>query len=119
MDAGHSEAGVKTLCKTLDALFADQPIIAIMAMMKDKDYDACIPAIAKRSKLLIGASVGLPRSLTPQQVAENASAFCPAISAGTVADAISLARTQADEHDLILICGSVYAAGDALLALEQ
>ena len=118
VDAGHNEAGVAALCRTLDKLFYGQNIIAIMAMMKDKDYSFCIPAIASRAKALIGTTVGLPRSLTPEQVAEEARKYCPSFAAGNMQEAIALARTMAKEDDLILICGSVYAAGDALLVLE-
>lgn len=118
VDAGHNRAGVVALCIALRKLFDGQNIIAIMAMMKDKDYAFCIPEIARRSKAVIGTTVGLPRSLTPEQVAEEAGKYCPGYTAGNMQEAIAIAKSLADEGDLILICGSVYAAGDALGVLE-
>lgn len=118
VDAGHNRAGVAALCIALDKLFPGQEIIAIMAMMKDKDHEFCIPTVAKRAKAVVGTTVGLPRSLTPEQIAEEAGKFCPACTAEDMNAAICLARTMADPMDLILICGSVYAAGDALKVLE-
>lgn len=119
VDAGHNEAGVKALCEALDSLFEHQSIISIVAMMKDKDYNTCIPAIAERSKLLIGTSVGLPRSLKPREISEFASDYCGTACAESMEEAIKLALSRADPDDLILICGSVYAAGDALVILEK
>lgn len=118
VDAGHNEAGVKALCGALDSLFAHKKFISIMAMMKDKDHRFCISEIGKRSGLLIGTSVFQPRSLSPEEVAAEASEYCPAVSAISIREAIEMARTKAEPDDLILICGSVYAAGDALVTLE-
>jgi dihydrofolate synthase/folylpolyglutamate synthase len=39
-------------------------------------------------------------------------------SAGTVAEAIGLARQGSSEHDLILITGSLYTVGDARAVLK-
>lgn len=118
VDAGHNQAGVAALVHTLDTLFAGKQIIAIMAMMKDKDYEFCIPAVAKRAKALIGTTVGLPRSLAPTDLAQAAGVYCPSQAARSIPEAIAMARSQAEKDDLILICGSVYAAGEALSVLE-
>lgn len=118
VDAGHNQAGVAALTETLDRLFSDRPILSIMAMMKDKDYSVCIPAVASRSRLLIGTTVGLPRSLKPEELIEQGSAFCPGISASSMEEAIALAKKLAQPGELVLVCGSVYAAGAALSILE-
>lgn len=118
VDAGHNEAGVKALCRALDDLFGEKKIISIMAMMKDKDHSFCISEIGSRSKYLIGTSVFQPRSLSPQEVAQEAASYCPSGFACSMSEAISMARSKAQPDDLILICGSVYAAGDALMVLE-
>jgi dihydrofolate synthase/folylpolyglutamate synthase len=116
IDAGHNEAGVSSLCKALDELFPDKRIISVVAMMGDKDYKRCIPMVASRSKVLIGTTVGLPRSLKPEQVAEMAA--CQAFTASNVEEALVLAKSLAGPEDLILVCGSVYAAGAALEAIS-
>ena len=119
VDAGHNPGGIEALCRGLDQLFSGQRIVTVMTMLGDKDFSACIPMVAKRSALLIGSSVGLPRSLSPRQVAQAASPFCPTLTADTVADALTLARANAERGDLILVCGSVYGAGEALSLLSQ
>ena len=113
IDAGHNPAGIKTLTETLDELFPDRSIIAVMAMMRDKDHNTCIPMIARRCKKLIATAIHLPRALPPEELAEEAKAFCKTETAPSIADAISIARAQAGPGDLVLVCGSVYAAGEA------
>ena len=85
-----------------------------MAMMRDKDYRRCIPLVAKRCKRLIASTVALPRSLPPEELAGVASGYCKTLTAPSVADGIQAARKQAGPGQLVLICGSVYAAGEAL-----
>lgn len=118
VDAGHNQAGVTALVHTLDTLFSGRSIIAIMAMMGDKDHEFCIPAVARRAKELIATTVGLPRSLSTQTLAQEAENYCPIQVAPSVKEALNMAKERAEQDDLILVCGSVYAAGDALLAIE-
>ena len=114
IDAGHNIAGIKTLTDTLDCCFSGTSVITIMAMMKDKDYFHCIREIATRSRMLIGTSVGLPRSLKPDEVAGVAMELCPVNAQDSIEDAIQYAEKNANVDELILVCGSVYAAGEAL-----
>ena len=114
IDAGHNIAGVTALCNALDTLYAPLRPVAVMAMMRDKDYQDCIPMIARRSAALIGTTVSLPRSLPPEEVCAVASKFCPTDMAGSIAEAIEKAADIAGPDGLVLVCGSVYAAGEAL-----
>ena len=118
IDAGHNPAGIRTLTEALDTLFKEQPLISVMAMMRDKDFAACIPEIAKRSKTLVASSVGLPRSLPQDKLADQAEPYCEVLTASSVSDGIELAKRIAAKDEMILICGSVYAAGEAVRILD-
>ena len=118
IDAGHNPAGIKTLTEVLDTMFSGIPVVSVMAMMRDKDYRQCIPPIARRSKLLIAASTGLPRSLPTDELAAHAKPFCHTLTASSVSEGIRLALLEAEEDAMILVCGSVYAAGDAISFLS-
>lgn len=117
VDAGHNFAGITALTATLDRLFPGKNLLVVLAMMRDKDFEVCIPAVAKRARFLVGTTVGLPRSLQPEEVAEVAESYCPAYTAPNLKTALAMARAKAEPEDLILICGSVYAAGEALSLL--
>lgn len=112
IDAGHNPGGIGALCKTLNELFADRKITAVVSMMKDKDYEACIPEVAKLAEHVIGCSVGLPRSLRPEEIAKTAGAYCKADWSERFSGAMEMARK--DEGNLIVVCGSVFGAGAAL-----
>lgn len=118
IDAGHNPAGIAALCQTLDELLAGREIITVMAMMKDKDHGSCIPMVASRSGALIATSVQLPRSLPPAELAAEAGQFCRTFSASSVVEGIHLAQSMAKSGQLVLVCGSVYAAGEALRTIQ-
>lgn len=113
IDAGHNPAGILALCNSLDELFPGRGIITIMAMMRDKDYAHCIPLVANRSQVLIATTVSLPRSLPPEELAAEAEGLCTVLTAPSISAGIEHARALAKQGQLILVCGSVYAAGEA------
>ena len=117
IDAGHNPGGIDALCKTLGELFSDRRITAVVSMMKDKDYGVCIPEIAKIAEHVIGCTVGLPRSLTPEEIAKTAGAYTKADWCEDVQGALEKARK--DQGNLIVVCGSVFGAGEALKVLEE
>lgn len=119
VDAGHNVAGITALKEMVQKLFAGKKIISVMAMMKDKAYGQCIPMIAEISGMVIGTSVGLPRSLEPAELTAVAKEYCATETADTVVEAIEMAKVMADGETLILVCGSVYAAGAAVGMLMQ
>ena len=117
IDAGHNPGGIHALCKTLRELFADRKITAVVSMMKDKDYGTCIPEIAKAADHVIGCTVGLPRSLAPEEIAHVAGAITRADWTERMEQA--LAKAEQDAGNLIVVCGSVFGAGKALKILGQ
>ncbi len=118
IDAGHNPAGIAALCQCLDQLFGDREILAVMAMMRDKDYSRCIPMVAARCQRLIAATVGLPRSLPPDLLAQIAAPLCETDTAVSVPEGIRKVRIASKPGQLVLICGSVYAAGEALKTIS-
>ena len=86
-------------------------------MMKDKDYAACIPLIARHACHVIGCTVGLPRSLAPEEIARTAGEITKADWTAELASALALAGR--DPGNLIVVCGSVFGAGEALRVLSS
>lgn len=113
IDAGHNPAGIEILTETLEELFPNREIIAVMAMMYDKDHNTCIPMVAQYCKKLIATAIDLPRALPPEELAAEADSLCQTETASSVTEAIRIAKAQANPGDLVLVCGSVYAAGEA------
>ena len=116
IDAGHNPGGIQALCQTLKELFPDRKITAVVSMMKDKDYGVCIPEIAKIAAHVIGCTVGLPRSLAPEEIAKVAGEYTRADWSESFSGAMEMAKE--DKGNLIVVCGSVFGAGEALKVLE-
>ena len=122
IDSAHNRGGIDALAKCLDTLFSNRRITAIMGMMQDKEYEYCINTIARRcTRFISTVASNLPRSLPAEQAAELASAHCADTAAcNNVSEAISLALKSLQKGEILLICGSVYVAGEArrLLATQ-
>lgn len=114
LDAGHNPAGIEALCRAIDTLVPERELITVMAMMRDKDHGQCVPMVARRSKLLIAAQIPLPRCLPPEVLAQEASPYCRTGTASSIPEGLRRALATAGPNQMVLVCGSVYAAGEAL-----
>ena len=99
-------------------------IITLQISMDNKAgiLSNCINTIARRcTRFISTVASNLPRSLPAEQAAELASAHCADTAAcNNVSEAISLALKSLQKGEILLICGSVYVAGEArrLLATQ-
>lgn len=115
LDAGHNQSGVHALCAALDSLYRGRAITVIMGMMRDKDYPECIRMLACRAQRFIGTQVEGARALDADIVASCAQCACSAsVAAPDLAAALALARREMEPDGVLVICGSVYLAGEAL-----
>ena len=60
--------------------------------------------------------MGLPRSLGPEEIAKVAGAYTRADWRESFSGAMEMARD--DDGNLIVVCGSVFGAGEALKVLK-
>lgn len=109
LDGGHNPAAVAAACRSLKLLAPVGKLYTVMGMMGDKDYLPCISRLARRSAAFFGVSSGLPRALTPEEVAHTARPYCKDCTAcASLEEAVALARGAAGPEDTILVCGSLY-----------
>lgn len=118
IDGGHNEDGIKALKKSLKSLGRD--VIAVMAMMEDKNYVPCICEIASVSKKIIATELEMPRAVSKETIYKTAKkriAECE--MANNAEDAIKKALHEAGDNDIVCICGSLYLAGEARKILKN
>ena len=115
IDGAHNPEKVRSLCAAVDSLFPGRPLIAVMGMMSNKDYEKCIPQIASRASVFFAASSDMEsRALPAAEVAKIASRFCGDVRVcESPFEAGRLAAIEAGESGLALACGSIYIIGDA------
>ena len=111
IDGGHNEDGIQALKKSLQNIGKD--VIAVIAMMEDKNYELCATEIAKASRKVIITEVGIARSLSADRlgaVVKKTGVMCEIIP--DIKTAVESAIRQAGENEVVCVCGSLYLAGE-------
>lgn len=108
-DGAHNPQGMQALIDSLSLYYPGQPVLYVLAMMRDKDAPACIRLLAAEAKAIIAAGLAeeraLPAAALHQSVQEETRA---AYWAQDVNAAIALARSLAAPGDVICVCGSLH-----------
>ena len=113
-DGAHNPDAMAVLCAAIDTLLADKRLIAVMAMMADKDHTACVPMLARRCDEFVAVQVALPRALSAEKLAAAAGIYCSKVYHFTsIEEGVRHALTMADEDSAVLACGSLYMIGEA------
>lgn len=121
VDGAHNVAGTEALAEALAEGFvgAGSPVtgdaVAVVGMLGGRDPSAMLAPLAEAG---IGAVVACapesPRALPAEVVAEAARALGLRVStAGSVGDAVALARSLVTDDGLLLVTGSLYVVADA------
>ena len=109
LDGAHNPGGAEVLRDILSGV--DGQITAIMGMMRDKDADSYLERIAPRFDRIITVEVtGNNRSQSAEELRQKALKHCKNVIAA--ADYGSALRESLADENTIVICGSLYLAGD-------
>lgn len=109
LDAGHNEGAVSELVKTLSAHREGRKIITICAFMKDKDYEKALKLLAPVCDKMIFTNADSVRGESSAVLCKSAEAYCSSCEAeDDIQKAFTMALSQADKNDIVLVCGSFY-----------
>ncbi len=114
LDGGHNAAAGVALADVLEKL-PQRPTHMICGMLNTKDVTGYLSPLAKRVKSLTAVSIpGEPNTLSAEDTAAAAAKVnLPATTADGVQNALE-DITSTDAHARVLICGSLYLAGNVL-----
>ncbi len=120
VDTCHNPHGARATIEAMTEAFDFTPLIAVVAMMADKDVRGVLEVLAEAATTVVATGItGVARAMAPEALAELAGEVVGAdrvVIRSRMADAIDEAVRLADEAGPgagILIAGSVYAAGEA------
>ncbi|SFV28544.1 bifunctional folylpolyglutamate synthase/dihydrofolate synthase [Thermoflavifilum thermophilum] len=118
VDVAHNEAGiVEVMQQTAMQHFRQLHIIT--GFVKDKDVAAALKQFPSHARYYF-TQAQLPRALEVGALAQLAQNYdLQGNVYATVSEACTAALQQANSEDMVLICGSVFVAGEALQALQQ
>ncbi|MBR0414832.1 MAG: bifunctional folylpolyglutamate synthase/dihydrofolate synthase [Clostridia bacterium] len=108
IDGAHNADAMDYLCKNMRHFFSDKRIVAITAMMGDKAWKESLLKLESVTDEIIAVKASNPRSLPPEEIA----AFLHCECQPDAKKAFLGAMHAADNNTLILVCGSLYLAGD-------
>ncbi|MFO1037083.1 MAG: folylpolyglutamate synthase/dihydrofolate synthase family protein [Geminicoccaceae bacterium] len=116
LDGGHNPAAGEMLARTFAATSVRRPLHVIVGMLTTKDIGSFLTPLATAATSLRAVSIpGSAPSYTPEEIVALARGLGLRASghASAEAAAAEIARDETAPFDL-LICGSLYLAGDVL-----
>ena len=115
VDVAHNPVSFRALADTLRENFSAKTILAVVGMMRNKDARASLSALQELVTEIRLVELNSPRTADPRELLEIARdlKFRASCAASPEAAFEELHRTES--HDLGLIAGSFYLAGDYLL----
>jgi dihydrofolate synthase/folylpolyglutamate synthase len=118
LDGGHNPAAGEVLARSLPALAAGRPIHLVVGMLQTKDAASFLrPLVSLAASLTTVPVQGEPAGRAPEELAAIARGLGGAATvAPTVDAAIAAIAARQGVPALVLICGSLYLAGQVLRA---
>jgi dihydrofolate synthase/folylpolyglutamate synthase len=116
VDGAHNPAAVEAIVPTVREVVGDRPLVAVVGVMADKDVAGIIEALRPLAPITVFTQAGTPRAARAIDLARLWGHGARAIS--SLPDALTAARMLAGDEGVVLICGSIYLAGDVLALLD-
>jgi len=114
-DGAHNPAAAKILAHELEAMIGEWPgrkLILILAMMQDKNIEACLAAWLPLAHIVICTQIEHARSATVYQLKDTINQEGVSVhGVETPSDAVALATRLSDPQDLICVTGSLFLVG--------
>jgi dihydrofolate synthase/folylpolyglutamate synthase len=116
LDGAHNAAAARQLAATWRAEFGDSPTTLVLGVMRDKDVHAVCAELVPLARRVLTVRVENARSCSPEELAATVRIIEPVIP---VLPCSSLREALAwlGEEGCVLIAGSLFLVGEALVAL--
>lgn len=113
LDGGHNESCAEALAAYIKTNLQGRRIIALGAMMADKDYDSYLRLAAPLFDVFIATSLDMPRALAADKLKAAAEKYCENCYCIEPAKrALNSAKNITESGDVLLVCGSFYLAAE-------
>ena len=102
--------------------YPDKRRIFVFSSLQDKTTETIIQMLVRKGDKVYACAAPTPRTRTPEEICEmidRQKIRAEHKIAGSVADALEKAVKEADENDIVLVCGSLYILGDAIRWLRK
>lgn len=118
LDGAHNPAAAQQLAATWQEVFGTGKATLILGVMRDKDVRGVCAALAPVAARVFAVTVQNPRSSLAPDLAAVVRSVAPDLEVGEFAH-LGEAIAAAERHaELVLIAGSLFLVGEALVALR-
>lgn len=121
LDGGHNDDGGRAVAESLKSLLKGKKILAVMGMMADKNVDAYVSCVAPLCGAVVATTVAWnPRAMKADELGKIAAEYCEnTFSFDKASDAVEFAKSIIADYDCLLVCGSLYLAGEVRAQLKN
>jgi dihydrofolate synthase/folylpolyglutamate synthase len=112
IDGAHNPAGMTAMVESARELIGGRRCVAVFAAMRNKDVAAMAAGLAQLTRKIVVTAPAVERATPP---ADLAILFDPpAEIADDVITALRQARQRAGRDGVVVVCGSLYLAGEVI-----
>lgn len=120
LDGGHNEDGARALSETLNLLISNKEKTLVIGVMEDKEVEKVLSHLCPLAKRVVTTTPTNPRAMDAANLAEKARAFCSDVThESDPCKAFDLARSLISPSEALIVCGSLYLAGDVRLHMIE
>ncbi len=113
LDGAHNPGGTAALAEAVKTYLGGKKVVAVMGMLADKDVSSALKNLAGLFSEVITLEPQNPRAMSAEELAEHwKSLGTPAQAVKQPDDALQKALNLAGGEGAVVICGSLYLAGD-------
>ena len=120
IDGAHNPGGTSALAATLRSCLPGKKIVAVMGMMADKDAERAVENLSGLFSYVVAAVPPSPRGMSAEEFAALwRKAGTKAGAAKNAEEALRLACARLEPGYALVVCGSLYLAGELREPLRQ
>jgi dihydrofolate synthase/folylpolyglutamate synthase len=117
IDGAHNPAGMAAMTQSVPGLAGDRTTVALFAAMHNKDVHAMAGILSGIINDIVVTAPEVERATPPAELALMFSP--PATAVAGSREALNVAREHAGADGLVVVCGSLYLAGEVLSVLSS
>jgi dihydrofolate synthase/folylpolyglutamate synthase len=122
LDGAHNPAGALTLSKTLKTEFSDKPLVALIAVLAEKDAEGLLMNLSGVFERAVITQSTSPRSMPIADLEPVASLLlgCDVVGFSDFRAGLARAQEMASEVDgLVVVTGSITLVGDLIKLIQE
>jgi dihydrofolate synthase/folylpolyglutamate synthase len=112
IDGAHNPAGMAAMVASARELIGERRCVAVFAAMRNKDVSAMAAGLTQLTHKIVVTAPAVERATPPADLAQLFDP--PAEIAGDVSTALDIARRRAGRDGAVVVCGSLYLAGEVI-----